>query len=105
MDTSTTTESADGLAQNLRQMADDAERLLKQAAAAGDRTLAKSRSRLESQLRRLREDLDDLQDATVLGARRALRTADHVVQEHPYSAIGVGAAVGLLIGLLLTRKW
>ncbi|HET9643787.1 MAG TPA: DUF883 domain-containing protein [Burkholderiaceae bacterium] len=105
MDTSTTTESVDGLAQNLRQKVDDAERLLKQAAAAGDRTLDESRGRLESQLRRLREDLDDLQDATLRGARRALRNADNVVHDHPYGAMGVGAAIGLLIGLLVTRRW
>jgi ElaB/YqjD/DUF883 family membrane-anchored ribosome-binding protein len=62
------------------------------------------RSRLEEQVRHLRRQLDELQENTLHHARHAARTADRTVQEHPYSAIGVAAAAGLLLGFLLARR-
>ena len=62
------------------------------------------RSRLEEQVRHLRRQLDELQDNTLHHARHAARTADRTVQDHPYAAIGVAAAAGLLLGFLLARR-
>lgn len=36
--------------------------------------------------------------------RVVARRADAKVREHPYAAIGLGAAVGLIIGALLLRR-
>jgi len=37
-------------------------------------------------------------------AREAARVADSAVHTHPYAAIGVAAAVGLLLGVVLARR-
>ena len=62
------------------------------------------RSRLEEQVRHLRHQLDELQENTLHHARHAARTADRTVQDHPYAAIGMAAAAGLVIGFLLARR-
>ena len=36
--------------------------------------------------------------------RLAAKKADATVREHPYAAVGIGAAVGLIIGALLLRR-
>jgi ElaB/YqjD/DUF883 family membrane-anchored ribosome-binding protein len=92
------------VAETLRQMVDEANDLLKQAAAAGDEKFDATRVRLERQLGELRLQLEDLQDTIALRARRAARVADHTVHTHPYSAMGIAGAAGLLIGLLVARR-
>jgi ElaB/YqjD/DUF883 family membrane-anchored ribosome-binding protein len=37
-------------------------------------------------------------------AQKSLNTADQAVRRHPYESIGIAAGVGVLIGVLLTRK-
>ena len=36
--------------------------------------------------------------------RLAAKKADATVREHPYAAIGLGAAIGLIVGALLLRR-
>jgi len=38
-------------------------------------------------------------------ARQAARYTDEYVRDNPWRAIGVGAAAGLLIGYLVSRRW
>jgi ElaB/YqjD/DUF883 family membrane-anchored ribosome-binding protein len=37
-------------------------------------------------------------------ARDSAKAADRTIREHPYQSIGVAFGVGLLIGVLVTRK-
>ena len=94
----------DRLAEDLRHVVDDADQLLKQAAGSGDAQFEALRDRFESQLRRMRLQLEDLEHDAVHKAREAARAADEIVHTHPYAAIGVAAAVGLLLGVVLARR-
>jgi ElaB/YqjD/DUF883 family membrane-anchored ribosome-binding protein len=93
------------LAYNLRHMVDEADHFLQAAAHSGDEKLTAVRDRFAGQLRQMRSQLDELEDSTLYRARHAARAADLAVQSHPYRAIGIAAAVGLLVGLLATRRW
>jgi ElaB/YqjD/DUF883 family membrane-anchored ribosome-binding protein len=108
MDTTTaeTVESSarERLAAGLQQMVDEAEHLLKNAQRSGSDQLSAARDKLEVQLRRARAELDELQDKAVYHAKRAAREADHAVHEHPYTAMGIAAGVGLLVGMLISRR-
>jgi len=108
MDASTATQAAtearEGLASNLRQLVDEAERLLQSAARSGDEKLDRVRGRVADQVREMRAQLDDLQDAAAYNARRAVRAADHSVHEHPWRAVAIAAAAGALIGVLLASR-
>jgi ElaB/YqjD/DUF883 family membrane-anchored ribosome-binding protein len=103
----TTTSNAsikEGLAANLRHLVDEADEFLKAAAHGGDKKFDAVRDQFADQLRQMRAQVDDLEDSAIRKARRAARTADRTLHNHPYSAIGIAAAAGLLIGLLAARR-
>lgn len=106
MDTTTTkSEAANGrLAQGLRHMVDEAEHLLHDAVDSGDAKFDAMRQQFGQHLKRLRIQLDDLEDSAAYKARRAARAADETVHAHPYGAMGLAATVGLLIGVLVARR-
>jgi len=108
MNTATTTAAAtndqDGLACGLRHMIDEAEQFLKAAAQSGDAKLDAVRDKLAAQVRQMRVQIDELEDNAVHKARQAARSADLAVQSHPYAAIGIAAAAGLLIGFFAARR-
>lgn len=92
------------LAQNLRRLMDEADALLKSAADTGDEAYEAVRDQFAHQVGQMREQLDDLERAAIYRARRAARAADLAVREHPYGAMGIAAAVGLLIGFLAASR-
>lgn len=105
MDTAASVADAkQSLAHNLRRMIDEADHLLAAAADTGDQAFDSARDQFSDQVRRMREQLDDLEETAIYRARRAARAANHTVHEHPYGAMGVAAAVGLLIGFLAARR-
>lgn len=107
MDTTTTAADAktDGkLAHHLRHLVDEAEHVLRNAAASGDQQLDEVRARFEHQLRRMRTQLDELEGSIAHKARQAARGADQTVHAHPYGAMGFAATLGLLVGLLVGRR-
>ncbi|HBI83708.1 DUF883 domain-containing protein [Orrella sp. NBD-18] len=82
----------------------DAEALLREAAGAtGDRA-DELRAQAMKSLRQTREALNDAQDEALAQGRRVARATDHYVHDNPWQAIGVAGLVGLLLGVLLTRR-
>jgi ElaB/YqjD/DUF883 family membrane-anchored ribosome-binding protein len=94
----------DNLAQGLRQIVEEAEHFLKSAADSGDARLDEMRGKVAAQVREMRAQLDTLQDNALVNARRAARKADLAAHDHPYGAMGIAAAVGLLVGFLAARR-
>ena len=88
----------------LRHVVDEADSWLKSAVSVGDRRFDEARHKLEHQLDAIRLQLDELEETALHRARRAAREADLAVQQHPYRAIGVAAAAGVLLGVLLARR-
>lgn len=94
----------DKLMADLKVVIADAEELLKMTAGqAGDKA-ADIRHRMELRLRLARVELARLQSQAATSAREAGRAADQYVHEHPWTAVGIGAGVGLLLGLLISRR-
>ena len=104
MNTSMPSLRRDGLAHNLRRMVEETESFLQAAAQTGDEKLMTIRGQLAEQVRNMRWQLDELEDNAVHKARHAARVADQTIHGHPYGAIGVGVAIGLLVGFLAARR-
>ncbi|GAA4329248.1 YqjD family protein [Pigmentiphaga soli] len=82
----------------------DAEDLLRQAAAStGDRAV-ELRERALGSLKRAKETLYDVQDSVYERSKVAARATDDFVHENPWRAIGVAAAIGFLAGLLVNSR-
>lgn len=89
---------------NLRHMVDEIDTFLKSAADTGDQRFNAVRDKLTLQVQDMRAQLDELNRATLERVKRAARQADESVHAHPYGAMGMAAAAGLLIGYLAARR-
>jgi ElaB/YqjD/DUF883 family membrane-anchored ribosome-binding protein len=94
----------EALAHSLRRMVDEADQFLKSAVQSGDAKFDAVRDKFVEQVRQMRVQLDELEDSAIHKARRAARKTDLAIQSHPYGAIGIAAAAGLLIGFLAARR-
>jgi ElaB/YqjD/DUF883 family membrane-anchored ribosome-binding protein len=92
------------LAQDLRQIVSDADRFLATAAETGDSKFNELRDRLATQVEQMRSQIDELEGRAADKARLAVRATDEAVHTHPYGAMGIAAAVGLLVGFLAARR-
>jgi len=102
MSPSTFTESREQLVVDMKAVIADAQELLEATTSAtGDRVRA-ARARAEETIRSARQRVADLE--VVDQAKEAARSADEYVREHPWGAVGVAAAVGLLVGVLVARR-
>jgi ElaB/YqjD/DUF883 family membrane-anchored ribosome-binding protein len=82
----------------------EAESLLKQAAAETGERASDLRSQVESKLLSAKLKLQDLQDDAVDRAKAAAKVTDDYVRDNPWQAIGAAAAVGFLVGVLISRR-
>jgi ElaB/YqjD/DUF883 family membrane-anchored ribosome-binding protein len=62
------------------------------------------RARVEESLRAARTKLESMDDEVLGRMKDAARTTDEYVHEHPWGAVGVAAAAGLLLGVLIARR-
>lgn len=95
-----TTVSTDKLMSDLRAVVRDAEELLQATAGQGSAQIKELRARAEESLGAARARLQEAGDE----AREAAREIDEQVRANPWAAVGIAAAAGLLLGLLLGRK-
>ena len=88
----------------LQKFFDDVEELLRRVSDLGDRDISRLRSRLESSIEHVKDAARDGAQAAVDSTRRAADAADGYVHRNPWTAIGATAAIGVLLGALLSRK-
>jgi len=89
---------------DLRTVIADAEEVLKVTADQATVGAAELRVRMQERLTQAKHRLHDLQEAAVARARAAGHAADDYVHEHPWKAVGAAAGIGMIIGLLISRR-
>ena len=89
-----TTEKLTG---DVKVLANDVEELLKATAAQSGEKIAEARTRAQAAIARARS-------VAVEQGKQAAQVTDQYVRENPWAAIGVSAAIGLLVGLLIGRR-
>jgi ElaB/YqjD/DUF883 family membrane-anchored ribosome-binding protein len=82
----------------------DAEALLKASAGQGGEALAAVRARVEDSLAVAKSKMLDAEEELLEKTRVAAKATDEYVHEHPWNAVGIAAGVGLLLGLLISRR-
>ena len=97
-------ETKEQLVANLRRVVSDAEDLLAATAGQTDTKITELRARAKENLHLAREKLADADAALRARARQAAEYTDEYVHEHPWKAIGIGAAVGVVVGMLIARR-
>lgn len=92
------------LVEDFRAVVNDTEELLRATAGQTGERIAAARERVEESLRDSKRRLDELQDGALERARVAAKRTDDYVREHPWESIGVAGAVGMLLGMLISRR-
>lgn len=95
---------AEDLRAELKNLADTLEEVLNSSTDKSKEELGKLRSKAESVLKDSRVRLSDTSDAIVKQTRETAARADEYVRENPWTGVGIGAAVGLVVGVLLSRR-
>ncbi|HWA39623.1 MAG TPA: DUF883 family protein [Burkholderiales bacterium] len=85
--------AGDKLMQELREVVAAAEELLGATAAEGSEQVQEMRARAEETLRKAR--------ASIEGAGKDV---EEQIRAHPFAAVGIAAAAGLILGVLLARR-
>jgi ElaB/YqjD/DUF883 family membrane-anchored ribosome-binding protein len=94
----------DQLAADFDRVMDDIDALLGSAGTRVEGEVKAIRDRLLERLEDARLKIGDLHAEGIDRARRAARDTDVYVREHPWQAVGVGALLGLLLGVLIARR-
>lgn len=82
----------------------DAEDMLHATADQAGEKIASLRARIQDRLKGARVRLNEAEAVLIDKSRAAARATDAYVHESPWQAVGVAAAVGLLVGLILGRR-
>jgi len=92
------------LVTDIKTLLADAEALFRQAAEGSGQQAQELRRRAEAALEQARARLGTIQDDFVRRARDTAYVTDEWVHHNPWSSIGLGAGLGLLIGFLIARR-
>ena len=87
-----------------RNLIDDVEDLIKRIAHVDDRDLMSARAKLERTLSAAKASLHNGSGRVKATARHAAENTDQYVHSNPWSAIGIAAAAGAAIAVLLSTR-
>ncbi len=94
----------DKLVQDMRVVIADAEDLLRATANQAGEKIAVARERIQDSLHQAKVKLAEAEAVVREQAKQAARYTDDYVHDNPWKAIGVAAGIGLLLGLLISRR-
>lgn len=94
----------DKLMGDLRVVIADAEELLRMTADEAGEGAADVRSRVQARLNQAKADLLHLQEVAVARAKAVGHATDEFVHDNPWKSIGIAAGIGLVVGLLISRR-
>lgn len=101
---SDTTLAKEKLAADFRAVTDDIDSLMTATGSQAEGEAKALRARIRERLDDARERLLDAQHEAVRRARAAATATDDYVHDNPWQAIGVAAAIGLALGVLIGRR-
>lgn len=89
---------------DLRSMVEDAQQLFREAASSTGEKAEDLRNKGLELLDSAVSKAQDVQAAAIEAGKEIAATTDDYVQENPWRAIAISAGIGLLVGLVISRK-
>jgi ElaB/YqjD/DUF883 family membrane-anchored ribosome-binding protein len=92
------------LMEDLRTVVADAESLLSATAHDVSEKAREARQRASGSVEQARKRLEELEEELTARAKAAAEDANRYVKDNPWQSIGIAAAVGVVVGLILGRR-
>lgn len=103
-DNLTAKELASGISNEFKSFLTDVEDLVQQTTTLTGEDLARAKVKLNARIGAAKESVADLGVAISERARNAAHMTNEYVHEQPWKSISIGAAFGLLLGFVLSRR-
>jgi ElaB/YqjD/DUF883 family membrane-anchored ribosome-binding protein len=100
----TTAAGESALAREAHNFLADIEDLVKATTSLTGEDLARAKARLAERIAAAKASVGKMGGAIADGTRHAAQATDGFVHERPWQAIGIGAALGVLVGVLIARR-
>lgn len=92
------------LVEDLKVVMHDAEALIRATSNQTGEKLQEVRARAEESLRQAKVRLTQMEEDAMKRAREVAQATEEFVRENPWQSVGIAAGMGLLVGLLLSRR-
>jgi ElaB/YqjD/DUF883 family membrane-anchored ribosome-binding protein len=92
------------LMEDLRTVFVDVEELLKVTASQTGELITAARAKAEESLKVAKAQLAEMQAVVAAQTKAAATAADDYVRANAWQAMGISAAVGVIVGILITRR-
>ena len=100
----TQTGTRDQLVNDLKTVISDAESWLRNGGQLTGDELKAAKAKFEQTLSSAKEGLAEYQQTVVEKTKEAARVTDEYVHDNPWKSVGLGAAIGVVVGLLISRR-
>ena len=94
----------DQLMSDLKSVVSDAETWLRNSNLLTGEDLQAAKAKFERTLVNAKDTLVGLEESVVERTKATAKATDEYVHENPWRSIGMGAAVGVIVGMLIARK-
>ena len=88
---------------DLALLSETLEEVLRSSGDPADQKYIELKARAEQALHDVKNRVSNASDTYYYRAKKAVYCADDYVHENPWHGVGVGASIGLVLGLLLRR--
>jgi ElaB/YqjD/DUF883 family membrane-anchored ribosome-binding protein len=102
--TDTRLQQRDKLVADFKLITNDVEELLRTTASDANGAMSEVQSRLRDRLHAAKSTLWSIEEQAVEKAKAVANTTDDYVRKNPWTSVGIGAGVGVLLGMLLARR-
>jgi ElaB/YqjD/DUF883 family membrane-anchored ribosome-binding protein len=100
----TQTGTRDQLVNDLKTVIHDAEGWLRNGGQLTGDELKAAKAKFEQTLASAKTSLIDIEETVVERTKVAAKATDEYVKDNPWKSVGLGAAIGVVIGMLIARK-
>ena len=100
----TKTGARDQLMNDLKSVIQDAEAWLRHGGQLTGDEFQAAKAKFEKTLVNAKADLIRLEEAVVEKTKEAAKATDEYVHENPWKSVCIGAGVGLMLGVLISRR-
>lgn len=100
----TQTGTRDQLVNDFKTVIHDAESWLRNGGQLTGEELKAAKAKFESTLATAKTSLIEIEETVVERTKVAAKVTDEYVKDNPWKSVGLGAAIGVVIGMLIARK-